>query len=101
MDPWVGKIPLVKGMATHSSFLAWRIPRTEYRGAWQATVLSNAKSQIQLSFLLFRVDGKTDEGTPGSLITNPSSPEFRFEFITQLLPSLCILPSPEEHVLWA
>ena len=28
--------PLKKEMATHSSILAWRIPRTE--GAWQATV---------------------------------------------------------------
>ena len=28
-DPWMGKIPLEKGMATHSSILAWRIPRTE------------------------------------------------------------------------
>ena len=26
-DPWVRK--LQKGMATHSSILAWRIPRTE------------------------------------------------------------------------
>ena len=28
--------PMEKEMATHSSILAWRIPRTE--GAWQATV---------------------------------------------------------------
>jgi len=28
-DPWVGKIPLEKGRATHSSILAWRIPGTE------------------------------------------------------------------------
>ena len=28
--------PLEAGMATHSSILAWRIPRD--RGAWQATV---------------------------------------------------------------
>ena len=27
-DPWVRKIPLEKGMATHSSVLAWRIPGT-------------------------------------------------------------------------
>ena len=27
--PWVGKIPLEKEMATHSSILAWRIPWTE------------------------------------------------------------------------
>ena len=29
--PWAGKIPL-KGMATHSSILAWRIPWTEEPG---------------------------------------------------------------------
>ena len=28
-DPWVGKTPLEKGMATHSSILACRVPRTE------------------------------------------------------------------------
>ena len=28
-DPWVGKIPLEEGMATHSCILAWRIPWTE------------------------------------------------------------------------
>ena len=28
-DPWVGKIPLEKGIATHSSILAWRIPWTQ------------------------------------------------------------------------
>ena len=28
-DPWVGKIPLEKEMATHSSIHAWRIPWTE------------------------------------------------------------------------
>jgi len=27
--PWVGKIPLEKEMATHSSLLSWRIPWTE------------------------------------------------------------------------
>ena len=30
--PWVGKIPLEKGMATHSSILAWEIPWTEKPG---------------------------------------------------------------------
>ena len=33
---WVGKIPLEKGMATHSSILAWRIPRTEDPGGLQS-----------------------------------------------------------------
>ena len=28
-SPWVGKIPLEKGTAAHSSILAWRMPWTE------------------------------------------------------------------------
>ena len=35
-DPWVGKIPLEEGMATHSSILAWRIPWTEEPGRLQS-----------------------------------------------------------------
>ena len=35
-DPWVGKIPLEEGMATHSSILAWRIPWTEEYGRLQS-----------------------------------------------------------------
>ena len=34
--PWVGKIPLGEGMATHSSILACRIPRTEEPGGLQS-----------------------------------------------------------------
>ena len=39
--------PLEKGMATHFSILALRIPMD--RGAWWATVLRVAKSWTQLS----------------------------------------------------
>ena len=39
--------PLEKGMATHSSILAWRISWTEERG--RATVHGVAKSQTGLS----------------------------------------------------
>ena len=35
--------PLEKGMATHSSILAWRIPLD--RGAWQATAIQSMGSQ--------------------------------------------------------
>ena len=31
-SPWVGKIPLEEGMATHSTILVWRIPWTEEPG---------------------------------------------------------------------
>ena len=34
-DPWVGKIPLEKEMATHSSTLAWKIPWMEECGRLQ------------------------------------------------------------------
>ena len=34
-NPWVGGDPLEKGMATHSSTLAWRIPWTEEPGRLQ------------------------------------------------------------------
>ena len=39
--------PLEKGMATHSSIFAWRIPMT--RGAWQAVVHGVTKSWTWLS----------------------------------------------------
>ena len=35
-DPWVGKIPLEKEMATHSSILAWEIPWAEEPGKLQS-----------------------------------------------------------------
>ena len=41
--------PLEKGMATHSSTVAWRIPKD--RGAWLDTVLRVAKSRTRLSQL--------------------------------------------------
>ena len=47
-DPWVGKSPLEKEMATHSSILAWKIPWTD-RGAWCATVHGIAKSRTWVS----------------------------------------------------
>ena len=34
-NPWVRKIPLEKGMATHSSILAWEVPWTEEPGGLQ------------------------------------------------------------------
>ena len=35
-DPWIGKIPQEKGMANHSSILAWKIPGTEEPGGLQS-----------------------------------------------------------------
>ena len=56
-ETWVRSLgqedPLEKGMATHSSILAWRIPKD--RGTWWATVYGVAKSQTQLNDLICRV----------------------------------------------
>ena len=50
-ETWVPSLgwedPLEEGMATHSSILAWRIPKD--KGAWQATVHGIAKSRTRLS----------------------------------------------------
>ena len=35
-NPWVGRIPLEKEMATHSSILAWEIPWREEPGELQS-----------------------------------------------------------------
>ena len=43
LDPWVGKISLEEGIATHSSILAWRIPMDS--GAWWVTVHGVSKTQ--------------------------------------------------------
>ena len=40
-DPWMGKIPLEEGMATHSSIFAWRIPWTEEPGGLQSMDLQS------------------------------------------------------------
>ena len=46
-ETWIRSLgwedPLEKNMATHSSILAWRIPKD--RRAWQATVHGTANSQ--------------------------------------------------------
>ena len=42
-DPWVGKIPLEKEMATHSSTLAWRIPWREEPGRLQSMGLQRVR----------------------------------------------------------
>ena len=43
---WIGKIPLEKGMATHSSLFVWEIPWTEELGGLHSV---GSQSQTQLS----------------------------------------------------
>ena len=48
-DPWVRKIPLEKGIATHSSILAWRVPWTEEHGRLQSVRLQKINMTEQLT----------------------------------------------------
>ena len=45
--PWVREDPLEKGMATHSSILAWKTPWTEEPSRLQS--MGSQKSQTQVS----------------------------------------------------
>ena len=52
-NPWVGKIPLEKEMAIHSSTIAWKIPQTEERGRLQSVwgrKESDTTEQLHLHF---------------------------------------------------
>ena len=42
-SPWVGKIPLEEGMATHSSIPAWRNPKAEESGGLKSRVLQRVR----------------------------------------------------------
>ena len=67
--------PLEKGMATHSSILAWRMP---WKEAWWATVHGLAKSRTeQLTFSLF---------------TFGSNKYFKLMSQTEFLIFFCFLP---------
>ena len=46
MDPWVGKIPIEKEMAIHSSMLVWEIPWTEELGQLQSMGLQRVRHNL-------------------------------------------------------
>ena len=45
-DPWVWEDPLEKGMATHTSVLAWRIPQRSLMGPWGRKELDTTERRI-------------------------------------------------------
>ena len=47
LDPWVGKIPWRKGMAAHSSSLAWRVSWTEEPGGLVHRVAKESDMNVQ------------------------------------------------------
>ena len=49
--------PLEKGMATHSSILTWRIPRTEEPGGLQSIVSQRVRHDRVTNMFTFTVKG--------------------------------------------
>ena len=45
--------PLEESMATHSSILAWRIPRTEQPGELQSMGLQRVESNLACTYAVF------------------------------------------------
>ena len=52
-DPWVGKIPLEKEIAIHSSILAWKNPWMEEPGQLQSMGRKESDTTEWLHFLVF------------------------------------------------
>ena len=56
--------PLEKGMAIHSSILAWNIPRTKEPGRLQSIGLQQSETTKQLTQLNFASHQARKEGVP-------------------------------------
>ena len=70
--------PLVKGMATHSSILAWRIPWTEEPGGLQSTGLQRVGHDRATSLSFFHFLGlSTLQGLPWCLSAKESTCQCR------------------------
>ena len=95
-DPWVREISfLEQGMATHSSSLAWRIPRTS-REAWRATVHSVSKSWSNLAHT--RIRTWTSLGGSDSKESAVSTPESERKW--RLTPVFSSLGNPMDRGAW-
>ena len=96
-ETWVqslgGEDPLEKGMATHSSILAWRIPWTEEPGGLQST---GSQSWTQLTdFHTFRKTNKdllynTENSTQNSVMTYKGKEPKKVDVC--VTDSLCCIP---------
>ena len=66
--------PLEKGMATHSSILAWRIPWTEEPGRLQSMEFSRPEYRSGLAILVSRGSSQPRDRTQVSQIAGDSIP---------------------------
>ena len=68
-DPWVRKIPWRKKMATYSSILAWKTPRTEEPGGLQFVGLQRAEHDCMSAHTHSRIYHSTGQGTQDTVMT--------------------------------
>ena len=97
LEIWVwflGREDPLEGMATHSSFLAWRIPWTEEPGGLQSTGQKELDTLKWLSTHHSLRDSKRPASCPPlwPCLSNPLS----VSLCTNLWPSCCSLPRPDE-----
>ena len=81
-DPWVGKIPLEEGMATHSSLLAWRSPRTKKPGGLQPTGSQESDKEVESVWLFMAWPRKSQP---------PLMPHLTSETSVNILPSMALV----------
>ena len=65
---------LEKKMATHSSFLAWKIPWMEEPGGLQVQGVAKSRSRLHFHFQYKLKDPPANAGDPGSIPGSGSSP---------------------------
>ena len=70
-DPWVGKIPLEKGKATHFSILAWRIPGTGDPGGLPSVASQSRTRLKRLSSSSLQLDFFSKRGKMGGNLFYP------------------------------
>ena len=88
MKPWVGKIPLEKGMAIRSSILAWKIPVE--RGAWWVRVRRVAGTDMMEQLAL---------SLPVILMLEPLAwHEGCTNFLGSMAFHTCLCVKPEVHI---
>ena len=76
-ETWVRSLswedPLERGMATHSSILAWKFPME--RGAWWATVHGVTKTQTRLSHFHYTVQVGENQEDAGASLCRDQEPQ--------------------------
>ena len=110
-ETWVQSLgwedPLEKGMATHSSILAWRIPWTEEIGRLQSMELqrvrhywaTNTFTYLLYDNSMFSISGNQTVSTVAVPFYTPTSNEWGFQVFHILISTSCFLLFHYNHLV--